>query len=491
MTVIRRQGIKNTVYTYLGIILGMLSTLYIQPFFLSKEQIGITRLVISAGTILASFSCIGITAVIVKYFPIFYNKEKKHNYFFTLALSFPIIGFVLCFAIVSFFESAILKFYGNNAAIFSEYFWPIMLLAFFNCMIFAFTAYCNSINKSSISTFVNEVLNRAGFIICILLFSYGITMQNTFVYSLSLIYFTQLVILFLIIKHYDHPSFNFSFFTNNTHLKKIIGFSLISAFIQITAICIKNVDVIFVGKYRSLDQVGVYAIAAFIGLVIETPLGALDKIAAPKISKLFADQNHVEIAKIYKLSSKYLMIFCGLLSCVLVVCIQPVLSLLPNDYSSGYMVTIIICIGAFINSATGVNQSIITYSNFYKLGAVFYFLLLVCIIILNVVLIPVYGIMGAAIASALISVIHNLIRFILIKVKFKMQPFSWDSLKIVAIISASVLAAWFIETENKFLLIFLRGMASSGVFVISLVITNVFSIKELKKEIRSFKNTFI
>jgi O-antigen/teichoic acid export membrane protein len=491
MSVVRRQGIKNTVYTYLGIILGILSTLYIQPFFLTKEQIGITRLVISVATILASVSCLGITSVIVKFFPLFHNKEKKHNNFFTIALVFPIIGFGLCFGLICLFSGHILHFYGKNANILLMYFHPIMLSSFFICLVFSFSAYCNAIDKSSLPTFINEVVNRAGFIFCILLFSYGVTTQNVYIYTLSFIYFIQLVLLFLIINHSGHPSLSLSFFSNNSNLKKIIGFSLISAFIQITGISIKFIDVVFVGKYETLSQVGIYSIAAFIGLVLETPLTALEKIAGAKIARLFASDNLTEIEKIYKLSSKYLMAFCGFFGCVLVVCIQPVLTLLPGDYSSGAMVTIIICIGAFINSATGVNYSIITYSNFFKLGALFYFLLLVLTVILNLILIPRYGITGAAIATALISVMHNLLRFILIKTKLNMQPFTSDSLKIILIAFVSILTAYWLQFENPYLLILLKGFVAGGIFGVLIITLKVFTVKEIKQEIEGFKNTFM
>jgi len=450
MSVVRRQGIKNMVYTYLGIILGILSTLYIQPFFLkSKELIGITRLVISVSTIFASISCLGITSIIVKFLPLFYDKEKKHKGFFTIAMLFPLIGFAICFLCILLFKESILSFYGMNAYVLLDYFLPITLMALFNCLIFSFAAYCNAINKSSLSTFINEIFNRAGFIICILLFSYGITTQNAYIYSISIIYFIQLVVLFLVISHFDHPTFTRSFFNDNIHLKEMIQFGVISAFMQITGVCIKFIDVILVGKYLSLGQVGVYSIAAFIGLVIETPLSALEKIAGTKIAKLFAQNNFNEIEKIYKLSSKYLMVFCGLLGSIVVVCIQPLLSLLPNDYSSGAMVTVILALGAFFNAATGVNYSILTYSKFYKLSAMFYTLLLVLIITLNMFLIPRYGIIGAALATCIASIIHNLLRLIFIKIKLNMQPFTLNSFKTIFVIAISILLGYYIQLENK------------------------------------------
>ena len=491
MSVVKRQGIKNTLYGYIGIVLGIISTLYIQPFFLSKEEIGLTRTIISASIILAVVSNLGTTITSVKFLPLFFNPEKKHNGFFTLVLLFPLIGFIVNFALIFTFKESILHFYGVNSIIFETYAIPIILMTLFNCWVSSFSSYCNAINKSSLATVVNEVVSRVIFIVCIILLYFGVTTQSTYIYSLSLSYLIQMVILFFVINHFDHPTFSLSFFKNNIHLRQIVVFGLTTSFIQITGIGLKYIDVIFVGKYETMKDVGVYTIAAFIGLVLETPLNAIERIAGTKIAKLFMANNMLEIEKIYNLSSKYLMLFCGFFGAILITCINPVLSLLPNDYSAGTWVTIIVCLGAFFNSVTGVNYSIITYSAYYKLSAIFYAALLVVTVWLNMWLIPLYGITGAAIASCIISVIHNLLRFILIKVKFNMQPFTLDSLKIVFIVCASVLISYTISVENKYLLVILRGMASSIIFIGLLILLKVFSIKEIKTEIASFKQTFM
>lgn len=490
MSVIRRQGIKNTVYTYLGIILGVLSTLYIQPFFLTKEQVGITRLIITVSAILTSFSCLGITGLVTRFFPLFHDSEKKHNGFFTVAVAVPLLGFALCLLFVKIFEEKLVGLYGNNGPLLSVYFWPIMLSALFNCLVFAFNAYCNAIQKSTIPTLINEVYNRVALIGCILLFSYGITTQNQYIYSLSAIFIVQMLLLLAAISVYDHPKINPTFFFNNTHLPEMVRYSLVATFMQIAGVCLKFIDIFFVGKYKDLDQVGVYSIAAFIGLVLETPLGAIEKIAGAKIARLFAAKDLKGIQKIYTLSSKYLMVFCGLLGCILVSCIEPTLGLLPGGYQEGTWVTIIICIGAFFNAATGVNYSILNYSNQYKLGALFYFGLLVLTCLLNIWLIPTFGIMGAAIATATASVLHNILRYSLIKWKLNMQPFTKDTLRILIIIPFTLLLACLISIDNPYLLIISRGAACVIVFVFLLILLKVFSIAELKEEFFSLKKTF-
>lgn len=490
MSVVRRQGIKNTVYTYLGIALGVLSSLYIQPFFLTQEQIGVTRLVISVATIMASVACLGITGLVVKFFPLFRNSEKKHNGFFTLALTVPLLGFIVCLGAFLALKKNLFAFYGENAAVLHAYFWPISLMALFTCLAFSLNAYCNAINKTTLPTFINEVINRIGFILCIFLFFYGVTTMDQYIWSLALIFLIQLMMLLIIIARFDHPHINPSFFSKNPHLPEIIRFGLIAAFIQITGISLKFIDVLFVAKYETMQKVGVYSIAAFIGLVLETPLTALEKIAGTKIARLFAEKNLPEIAKIYKLSSKYLMTFCGLLGCILVSCIEPALGLLPGDYSSGTAVTMVICLGAFFNAATGVNYSILTYSNQYKIGAVFYSGLLILTCLLNIWLIPVYGILGAAIATASASVIHNLLRFTIIQYKLRMQPFTAATSKILIVMLISLFSAYFIESDSKILMIALRGAVSCLVFLTLLVVLNVFTIKELRDEFLSLKKTF-
>lgn len=484
MSVVRRQSIKNTVYTYIGICIGILSTVYFQPYFLSKEEVGITRLIVSLSSVISAVSCLGVTSVIVRFFPLFQGNRRD---FFSIVVFFPALGFFLMCAIVWLFKEPILNFYSKNSKIISIYSIPIMMGGLFTSFASAFTAYCNSLKKSSTATLVNEIFMRVGLVLVIILYAYGILSQGYYIYSISIVFFVQLVLLFVIIRIFDQPSVSLRFFSDNKFAKEIIYFGFISSFIQIAGIGIKFVDVVMVGKYLSMSAVGIYSIAAFMGLILDTPLNAIEKIAGPKISRLLSENNHYEIEKIYKLSSKYLMMVCGLAGSVLVITARPILETIPGNYSEGFLVTIIICFGAFINAATGVNYSIITYSQYYRLGAFFYFILLMITIVLNITLIPLYGIKGAAIATALASIIHNLLRFIFIKVKFNMQPFTLDSLKISMIIIISVFVPLLINIENNYMLIFLRASIAAFIFSGLILGLKIFSIKEIKQELSVFR----
>jgi hypothetical protein len=47
MGIVKRQGIKNTIIIYFGILIGFISLLIIQPVYLSKAEMGLTRLLLA------------------------------------------------------------------------------------------------------------------------------------------------------------------------------------------------------------------------------------------------------------------------------------------------------------------------------------------------------------------------------------------------------------------------------------------------------------
>lgn len=59
MGIVIRQSIKTTIVTYIGFAIGYVNTLFLFPLVLSKEQIGLTRLLISVSFLFATFASLG------------------------------------------------------------------------------------------------------------------------------------------------------------------------------------------------------------------------------------------------------------------------------------------------------------------------------------------------------------------------------------------------------------------------------------------------
>ena len=73
-------------------------------------------------------------------------------------------------------------------------------------------------------------------------------------------------------------------------------------------------------------------------------------------------------------------------------------------------------------------------SKYYKYDLYTNILLVGITIATNYILIPKYGINGAAMATAISVLLFNLIRLVLIKVKMNMHPFSLNTLKTIIVL---------------------------------------------------------
>ena len=85
----------------------------------------------------------------------------------------------------------------------------------------------------------------------------------------------------------------------------------------------------------------------------------------------------------------------------------------------------------------GMNQVILSTSPLYKYQTLFVIILSVSVVVSNLIFIPKYGIVGAAIATLVATVIVNIAKWFFVYVKLKTQPFSLKTVVLISIIIAT------------------------------------------------------
>jgi O-antigen/teichoic acid export membrane protein len=228
------------------------------------------------------------------------------------------------------------------------------------------------------------------------------------------------------------------------------------ALATIASIALRNIDILIIGIYSPLSSIAIYTIAVTIAGIVEAPSTALAKIADSKISNAFNVKNMEEIDEIYSKSTRILMFIGFLLFTLITTNLSDLLTFLPQKYREGETVIIIVSLSALFNMMTGINSSIIFYSNKHKQGTFLLVVLIISSIILNLLLIPKYGIIGAAIATSLNLLFFNLFKLIMIYYYFKLQPFGHYVWKIIFATVAAFILCYFIHF-NIFIDIFLKS----------------------------------
>jgi O-antigen/teichoic acid export membrane protein len=447
---IKKQGIQNAVITYIGAVIGFVSLMFIQPNLLKPEELGLTRILIAAASLLATILPLGVSSVTTRYFPYFRNESQKHHGYFGFMLLFPLVGTLICGVLVYMFKHYIIAEYIDQSPLFTYYFDLLLPLATIMGFNMALNSYSSSLFKTTIIMFFEGILSRVLFILLIVLYHFNWINLSQFINLFVLSYLVQTVSMCIYLFCVDKPSL----MIKKEHFKsvginKLIGFGFLLALTNVSSLSLKHLDVILIGKYYDLSYVGIFAVAAYISIIIEIPLSSLERITNTKIAQAFANKDLESVQKIYYQSVKYLMLIGGLLLVGIIINISDLLRLLPPLYSKGIWVTIISSCAAFLNVSTGVNTSIIFNSTKYLYGTMLLVALMILALLLNLWLIPVYGIVGAALATGIIAVIYNVSKFLIILMHFKMQPYDSSSFKILVAIAISFLTAYFLPTLNN------------------------------------------
>ena len=77
MGVVKKQGIQNTIVSYVGSGLGFLNKILLFPIVFGLEQVGLLNVLSSITLLYAQVAGFGIYNVIIRFFPEYQKKDKK------------------------------------------------------------------------------------------------------------------------------------------------------------------------------------------------------------------------------------------------------------------------------------------------------------------------------------------------------------------------------------------------------------------------------
>jgi O-antigen/teichoic acid export membrane protein len=117
--------------------------------------------------------------------------------------------------------------------------------------------------------------------------------------------------------------------------------------------------------------------------------------------------------------------------------------LIPQEYSGGIAVVFLIGLSKFYDMIIGNNAAIILNTKYYRWFLFFGIVLVVSMIVLYMILIPIYGIFGAALATLIAVFIYNTIKVLFVFWKMYLFPFTIKTLYSLGIISFVFLMFYF------------------------------------------------
>jgi O-antigen/teichoic acid export membrane protein len=464
MGIIARQTIKGTIWSYFGVIIGFVTTAYLFPNYLTPEVVGLFGLLVSLSTLMGQLSLLGLPGVTNRMFAYFRNKENGHNGFLTIALLFHLAGVVIFLGTYFALKPWLIKTNIDDSPLFTQYMYLLvpMTLAM---MLFTFLDVFNKVLYNAVfGTFLQEFFQRLMILGVTLLFVFKIINLEQLIIGYAVaVSVKALIIVFFLIKQ---KAINFKLpdkhVANKPMRREIASVAMFSLIGGLGSMIVFKLDKIIINQMLDLSNTGVYTIAFYFGSWVILPSRPLLKISGTLIADAWKKNDLKTIKDIYYKSCLNQLIIGGFLFLGIWANIDNILIILGDDYSGAKWVIFFIGLGYLIDMATGANAHVLVFSKYYRVNLIFISGLIVLVIALMYLLIPLWGIVGAAIAIALSLMLNNLMRYIFLFWKYRLQPFNWRFLLIIVFYSLSYLAVTFFPKMSLIPDILVR----SGIIVI-------------------------
>lgn len=225
--------------------------------------------------------------------------------------------------------------------------------------------------------------------------------------------------------------------------KEWFSFSLPLLFTGVFSFLISSTDNLFIGKMLEPSQLGIYSVAYSLASLLGFFQKSFASLFIPLITENYAKKDHGKISLLFRKATAWTF---GLTFPVFLVFAayseQFITLVYGSSYGAGYLPLFIITIGFLINITTGPNFQILILHKRTKTIFLIESFTIAINIILNILLIPKIGIVGAALTTAISIALQNIL-FLGVARRLEKIRFEWKYILkfIVAGIPAVVLAA--------------------------------------------------
>ena len=452
MGVIAKQSIKGALANYLGVLIGAVTTFFVVTDLLTREEIGLTRVMVDAAMLFAGLAQLGTNASIVRFYPRFRtpeNPELKDHGFMGWTLLLPLIGFSILALLFFVFKDSVVAYYAKEAPLLVDYVYLLLPLTFFVLYMTVFETNASVLLHIALPKFVREVVVRLLNLGAYLLYGFRVISLDGFVLmfcsSWAVASVVDLIYLISLGKVSFRPDWKFM----NHGLMREVGVYTLFMSATVLAGNIKLFNSIFIAK-ESLAAAGVYTIACYIANVVEIPYRSLGAISSPIIARAVEEGNMGEVNRLgQQVSLHQLLVACMLLFFIWIN-LKPLFGVIPNgaDYVSGMGVVLFLGMANVINSTLSIATNILNFSKCFAYSLLFISLLTFAAVALNVWFIPMWGVTGSACATLVAYVVYFVPLLTMLWLRLGVTLFSrkqlWVVLLTVLLFGMNVVWEWMV-----------------------------------------------
>jgi O-antigen/teichoic acid export membrane protein len=441
MGIVLNQSLKNTIITYIGFAIGGINTIYLYPFFLGATYYALTNYILSSANVIMPLFAIGMQNTLVKFYSQ-YDTNEERSRFLSFTVLFPLLLIVPMFIIGFYYFDEITFFLSKKNIIVKNYIWLIPFIGLCMAYFEIFYAWLRVHMHSVFGNFIKEVGLRLFSLFLLIGVYYNWLSVEGFVYATAVVYLLALLVTMLYAFNIQKPVFQFSIPENTKDVLVYTFYIILSGSV---ANLLLDGDKIMLNQYMLIDNIAYYSVATYIALVISVPSRAMHQIVYPITAKLMHKNKHDELNELYKKTSINLQMVGGFVMLCIFVNINQLYVMVPKEYSGGILVVFMIGLSKYFDLILGNNNAIIFNTKYYRAVLFLGVLLILVAVGLNMIFIPIYGIMGSAFATLLSITLYSVAKLLFVVKRLHLYPFTNQTLYSIVITFILFLLFYFWE----------------------------------------------
>jgi O-antigen/teichoic acid export membrane protein len=439
MGIVLNQSLKNTIITYIGFGIGAINTIFLYPYFLGATYYALTNYILSASSIVMPLLAFGMQNTLVK----FYSQcktEDEEDRFLSFSVFFPLVLSIPLLLLGWLFFDEIAVYLSKENPIVKEYLWLIPFTGLCMAYFEIFYAWARVHMHSVFGNFIKEVGLRTFSLFTLIGIYYNWITIVQFVYVTAGIYLVALIVTMLYAFYLKRPNFQIGLPHN---FKDIVVYTFFIILSGSVATLLLDIDKIMLNQYIKIENIAYYSIATYIALVISVPSRAMHQIVYPITAKLMHEDKQEELNDLYKKTSINLQIVGGFVMLCIFVNINQLYEMIPKEYGGGVLVVFMIGLSKYFDLILGNNNAIIFNTKYYRAVLFLGVVLVLLTVVLNMIFIPLLGIVGSAFATLLSITLYSLAKLMFVVKRLHLYPFTKQTVYSILLTFALFLLFYF------------------------------------------------
>jgi O-antigen/teichoic acid export membrane protein len=256
--------------------------------------------------------------------------------------------------------------------------------------------------------------------------------------------------------------------------RELLTFSAPLMIVSTMAIVHSNIDVFILGYFQSTGEVGIYTAVYPLANLLRVGLSTFGFLFMPLISELHANGRGAETQRTYQIVSKWVLL--ATLPVLLVFVTYPEIVIqytFGSEYTAGATALAILAIGFFTHAVSGPSGDTLTAIGKTRLVMVDNIMVAATNVGLNLLLVPRYSLLGAAVATTVAYAVMNSLYVAQLYRSIGVHPFRRAALApAVGAVVVWFVLNWVVDTAvNVTLPVFLALVAMFGIVYLGLVLT--------------------